>query len=83
MRKFTTKQAKRLCDNLEAQGWSIFEDSKKVRCASCARTQQVDWDYCPHCGLDHSQVPPEVDDHEAEETIEMVRELVEEAINDA
>ena len=79
--RFTDKQAKFLCDSLEANGWTVFEKNESLACPSCGEGQEIEWDYCPYCGADHSENPCERDSIAISRTVELVRELVEEALS--
>ena len=79
--KFTDKQAKFLCDALEAHGWTVFDETQEITCPSCGEGQKIEWDYCPFCGADHAENPCTRNSEATMETIVLVRDLVEEALS--
>jgi hypothetical protein len=78
--RFTDAQALYLCEALEAQGWTVLDESS-ICCASCGENQEIEWDFCPNCGASHAENPCERDTSKSEETIILVRDLVQEAID--
>jgi hypothetical protein len=78
--RFTDAQALFLCEALESQGWTVFEEIG-ICCVSCGEEQEIEWDFCPHCGASHAENPCERDTSKSEETIVLVRDLVQEAID--
>ena len=79
-KRFTLAHAKRLADILEAEGWMVYSDDQLAKCHSCGENQNIEWDYCPFCGHDHSDNPAVVDDYDRKQTQKFLMEALNELL---
>lgn len=82
---FTTDHAERLAAILEDNGWNIFDEGE-LYCGACGDPfagTNLHYSFCPECGVNLKETPPELDEGTKQSTLRFLAHCVNEAMEEA